>query len=240
MRRGWQGGLCEGRAGPPSAAHPSSDVFARIGEPNPSALRRAPTPCQTSSPGLEGQTRSKMSDETRAPPRPLATVSACLSSAGVQSPCEPGELCGGGRGQALEPVLLLREGRKRVLDEPAQLGELLLAARLPPQRQHPQRRVDPAERVLKMLLAAPRRRTRNPWLAVVAAPRLLIGAIPLVSTAVASTLGHEIGQRDGQTPTQPDPQSIPASVHAHHDMRAIDQGRLSLPLTTPTLGEMIW
>ena len=74
---------------------------------------------------------------------------------------------------------------------------LLLAARLPTQRQHPQRGVDPAKRVLKMLLATPRRRTRSPWLAVVAAPGLLIRAIPLVSTAVASTLGHAIGERDG-------------------------------------------
>lgn len=50
-------------------------------------------------------------------------MSACLSSAGVKGLHEPGELRGGGRGQALEPVLLLREGRERVLDEPAQPQE---------------------------------------------------------------------------------------------------------------------
>jgi hypothetical protein len=84
----------------------------------------------------------------------------------------------------------------------------------------------PAERcsirlVLVSRLRWRRRLTwRNPRLAVVTAPGLLIGAIPLMSAAVASTLWHEIGQRDGQTPTQPCPQSIPATAHADHDMRA--------------------
>jgi len=76
-------------------------------------------------------------------------------------PARVRELRGGDRGQTLEPLLLLREGHERVLDEPAQLGELLLAARLPTQVHDPQRRVDPTEGVLKMLLTGPRRRTRD-------------------------------------------------------------------------------
>ncbi len=54
-----------------------------------------------------------------------------MLSAGVQSPYESRELRGGGGSQPLEPVLLLRERRKRLPDEPVKLSELILATRLP-------------------------------------------------------------------------------------------------------------
>jgi hypothetical protein len=92
----------------------------------------------------------------------------------VQGLHKAGEIRGGGGGQLLESIPLLRPHGESLPNEPVQLGELLLASRLPTQRQHPQRRVDPTERVLKLLLLGPRRRTREGWLAVVAAPGLLI------------------------------------------------------------------
>jgi hypothetical protein len=109
-------------------------------------------------------------------------------SASVQSPHESRELRGGSGGQPLEAMLLLRQRRERLPDEPVKLGELILTARLPAKSHHPQRRVDPSKRVLKMLLTSPRQRTRNPRIAVITTPSLLTGAIPLMSTAVASTL----------------------------------------------------
>jgi hypothetical protein len=48
-------------------------------------------------------------------------------AAGVQGLHEPGELRGGGSSQTLEPVLLWQR-RERLLNEPLQLGELLLAS----------------------------------------------------------------------------------------------------------------
>jgi hypothetical protein len=139
-------------------------------------------------------------------------------SASVQSAHESRELRGRGGSQPLEPLLLLRQRRKRLPEEPVKLGQLILAARLPAKGHHPQRRVDPTKRVLKMLLTRPRRRTRNPEIAVIATPPLLTGAIPLMSTAVTSTLRHKLSQRAGQVPTKPGSQSIPPTTHRNHDI----------------------
>jgi hypothetical protein len=97
-------------------------------------------------------------------------------SASVQNAHEPRELRGGGSSQPLEPVLLLRERLKRLPEKPVKLSELILTARLPTKSHHPQRRIDPSESVLKMLLTRPRRRTRNPGNAVITTPSLLTAA----------------------------------------------------------------
>jgi hypothetical protein len=130
-------------------------------------------------------------------PGPDGGLRLVVLSASVQSAHESRELRSGSGSQPLKPALLLRKRRKGLPEKPVKLSKLILTARLPTKGHHPQRRVDPSESVLKMLLTRPRRRTRNPWFAVIATPSLLTSAIPLMRAAVTSTLRHDISQRNG-------------------------------------------